>query len=265
MTYRFFDAHSHLNLADFDTDRADVIRRMAEEETGTITVGVDLETSRKAVFLAEEHPHLFAAVGMHPVDDPAGPFDAAAFRALALSPQTVAIGECGLDYFRLGPDSREEKRRQREIFAAQIALARNVGKPLMLHCRPSKGSMDAYEDALDMLEDARKEHPALSGNAHFFVGDMAVAKRFLDLGFTMSFPGVITFARDYDEVLRSLPLTSILSETDAPFAAPEPYRGRRNSPLYVKEVVRAIADIRGEAHEPVRVALGENARRAFSL
>lgn len=263
--YSYFDVHSHLNLHEFDADRDEIIALLDAAVTGTITVGVDLEMSRAAVALADAHPHLYACIGLHPVDDPSGGFDSSAFRELALHPKTVAIGECGLDYFRLEGEANDEKSRQREIFAAQIALATNVGKPLMLHCRPSKGTMDAYEDALAMLEQAKMSHPDLSGNAHFFVGNQDVAKRFLALDFTMSFPGVITFSSDYDDVIRMLPLESILSETDAPYAAPVPYRGKRNSPLYVKEVVERIAAIRDEDPEVVRNALVENAKRMFRI
>jgi TatD DNase family protein len=158
------------------------------------------------------------------------------------------------------------KLRQKELFDQHIRLAMELGKPLMIHARPSKGSMDAYEDVLVVLELIFKKYPGkISGNFHFFVGDLVVAKRVLDLGFTMSFDGPITFARDYDEVIKYIPLDMILSETDAPFAAPAPYRGKRNEPAYVEEIVKKIAEIRGEDFEKVRETLVQNAIRVFKL
>ena len=260
--FTYFDAHSHLNLPEFDKDRDEQITKLEENNIGTITIGVDKRTSAFAVMLAEQGKNLFAGIGLHPTDSEED-FDLAYFEALVKNPKAVCVGECGLDYFR---DARQ-KERQKEIFIAQIELALKYGKPLMLHCRPSKGMMDAYEDALDILEGykLKAQSTKLSGNAHFFVGNLSVAKRFLALGFSMSFPGIITFVRDFDEVIKFLPLESILSETDSPFASPVPYRGKRNEPSYVVEVVKKIAEIRGEDFEKVRIAMVENAKKIFNL
>jgi TatD DNase family protein len=154
-----------------------------------------------------------------------------------------------------------EKTRQRELFEQQIAVAQKVGKPLMIHGRPTKGSMDAYEDVLAVL----KNYPDVRGNVHFFVGDIAIAKRFLDIGYTMSYTGVLTFTHDYDEVVRYLPLQNIMSETDAPYVAPKSMRGKRNEPAFVIETAQAIAVIRKEDEEKVSAALVQNAIRTFSL
>jgi TatD DNase family protein len=136
----------------------------------------------------------------------------------------------------------------------------------MLHGRPSRGSMDAYEDMLIILENAKKKHGTrLRGNAHFFVGNIDIATRFIALGFTMSFSGVITFTKDYDDVVRFLPSTMILAETDSPYATPAPFRGKRNSPMYVQEVVAKIAVLRNEPFEEVRMQMLENAKRMFDL
>ncbi len=180
----------------------------------------------------------------------------------------VAIGECGLDYFR---DEREEtKLIQKELFLKHIQLAQHVGKPLMIHARPSKGSMDAYEDVIQQLrmtnEELRKENKQeLKMNFHFFVGNIEIAKQILELGGTMSFDGPITFTNEYDEVIRSIPLECIMAETDAPFAAPIPYRGKTCEPWMVEEVVKKIAEIKNEPLEKVRVQILENAKRVFGL
>jgi TatD DNase family protein len=125
----------------------------------------------------------------------------------------------------------------------------------MLHIR------DAYEDALEIL----KAHAKVKGDTHFFAGDWAIAKKFLDFGFTLSFTGVLTFTHDYDEVVKNAPLDMLLSETDAPYITPVPYRGKRNEPAYVSEIVKAIARIRGEEPELVQKQILENARRVFKL
>lgn len=262
---KFIDVHSHLNLSQFDADREEVIAKLKEEDIYTITVGVNLSTSREAVILAEKHENLFACVGLHPVDDPKENFNEKEFEILANHKRVVAIGECGLDYFRLEQDSVSEKQRQKDIFIKHIELSLKTGKPLMLHCRPSKGTMDAYNDTLDILESYAIDSHRLCGNAHFFVGDLSVTERFLKLGFTMSFSGVITFAHDYDGVIKMLPIESILSETDSPFASPVPYRGQRSNPLYVKEVVKQIAQIRNEDDEYVRLTTIDNAKRMFGF
>ena len=261
--FLYFDSHSHLNLSDFDGDREAAIARLEEYRTGTIAVGVDRQTSMDAVALSTRSAYIYACIGQHPTDSKED-FDAGWYEELARNDRVVAIGECGLDYFRGADDA--EKARQRKMFIEHIDLAVRIGKPLMLHVRPTKGSMNAYEEALDILERYKAEHgDGLRGNAHFFVGDTTIAQRFVALGFTMSFPGVITFAREYDEVLRSVPLDMVLSETDAPFVAPAPHRGQRNEPVFVREVVQKIAEIRGEDSEKVRLAIVQNAHRVFGL
>ncbi len=258
--FKFIDVHSHLNLPEFDADREEQIKKLEELNIGTITVGVDYETSKEAVLLADENPNIWATVGLHPTDNDKEVFDYQKYKELAQHKKVIAIGECGLDYFHPG-----DKEKQKDLFIKQIELAIEINKPLMLHCRPSKGSMDAYEDTLEILTTMSRRSLDMRGNAHFFVGNINIAKRFLNLGFTMSFDGPITFSRDYDEVIKYLPLESILSETDSPFAAPMPYRGKRNEPAYVEEIVKKIAEIRGEDFEKVREVLVQNAMRVFKL
>lgn len=268
--FDYIDIHSHLYFPDFDSDREEMIEKMKQERIATITIGTSLESSRTAVEMAEKHHNLFACVGLHPGDitltSPRGTLGEQGFLELAKHPRTVAIGECGLDYFRLEGEAEEIKELQKKIFEQHIELALEVDKPLMLHIRSTKKTFDAYGDALDILEKYFKIHgKKLRGNAHFFAGDMEVLKRFLAIGFTVSFTGVITFTKDYDEFIRYTPLNMIMSETDSPFVAPVPYRGSRNSPLYVPEVVKKISEIHGEPIELVQKTLRDNAVRFFNL
>lgn len=277
--YALFDAHAHLHDANYDNDRDEVISSMKSYGVGAITVGTDKKESKKAVELAEKHEHIFASVGLHPADNVTEEFDADYYRGLAKSDKVVAIGECGLDYHYIETffdrDKREkglswnkdaEAGRQKAIFEEQIHLAVELNLPLMLHGRPSKGSMDAYEDMLYMLESAKKKYGTkLRGNAHFFVGSIDIAKRFVDIGFTMSFSGVITFTKDYDEVVAFLPPTMIIAETDSPYATPAPFRGERNDSLKVQEIVAKMAVLRNEDMETMRIQVLENTKRMFGV
>lgn len=265
MTIDYVDIHSHLYFKDFDSDREAVIARMKSQNIATISIGTGVETSRQAIELAHTHDNLYACVGMHPADV-ANSVVPPEIDTLAHDPKVVAIGECGFDYFRLEEDAVDIKKSQRNVFEHQIELALKTGKPLMLHCRGSKGSQDAYHDTLEVLESYHAEHGSnISGNAHFFAGDIDVLKRFLDIGFTVSFTGVITFTHDYDELVRYAPLEAIHAETDAPFVAPQPHRGSRNSPEYVPYVVSALARIKEEDEEKVKKTLISNASQLFKL
>jgi TatD DNase family protein len=263
--HSYIDIHSHLNDPRFDADLPDVLLRMREASVASIVVGTDHIMSKRAIALAEQNADLWATIGLHPTDNHKEAFDDAAYRNMAAHPRVVAIGECGLDYYwpteKPYREFDEEKSCQRALFEAQIAIAIKVNKPLMIHGRPSKGSMDAYEDILPIL----KNFPGIRGNVHFFVGDTDIAKQFLDLGFTMSFTGVLTFTHDYDDAVRYIPGSSLMSETDAPYVAPTPHRGERNEPLFVRETVAAIARIRGESLEQTAKMLRVNASRSFCL
>jgi TatD DNase family protein len=250
---------------------------MKKKNIGTISVGVDFETSKKEVELTEKHENIFACVGQHPEGAAKPPYGAGSenviggfderISELAKNPKVVAIGECGLDYFRLTENVEEIKKTQKEIFEKQIELSLKVGKPLMIHIRPSdKINFDAYFDALEILENYAKKHGGkLRGNAHFFVGNVEVLKRFLAIDFTVSFAGVVTFTDEYNEVIRYAPIGSIMSETDAPYVAPVPHRGKRNSPLFIPEIVAAIASIRDDSPNLVQKTLVENAVKFFNL
>ena len=262
----FVDIHSHINFSAYDEDRGEVIKRMQDAHVAAITVGVDLKSSEQAVELAEKEKHIFATIGLHPNNSAEESFDAGSYKDLVNKKSVVAVGECGLDYYRNDADDPLVKKRQQDAFAAQIDFALTHNKPLMLHCRPSKKSMNAYEEVLDILRSCAKSNgEKLRGDVHFFVGTEKIAKGFLDLGFTLSFTGVITFARDYDAVIRYVPADMILSETDSPYVSPEPYRGKRNEPAYVIEVVKQLASIRGVSSESLAPQLLQNAKRVFGF
>jgi TatD DNase family protein len=257
----YFDIHSHLNDPRFDADVGEVLSRMKEAGVWSLVVGTEKNLSSRAVELARANEEIFACVGLHPTDDKEEKFDDAFYRTLASDLKTVAIGECGLDYFRTAEEDRKkEEVRQKNIFESQVELAVSLNKPLMIHCR------NAHTDMLDILASKKREHGGkLRGNIHFFSEGPETAKKYFDLDFTISFTGVITFTHDYDETVRYAPLDLMLSETDCPYVAPVPYRGKRNEPLYVIEVVKKIAEIRGEDFEIVREQLIKNTFRVFGI
>lgn len=265
MQIRYVDAHCHIQFEQYADDGAKLIERMREEMVAGIVVGVDYESSKKSVKLVGEHEHLFTSVGLHPNRAGQEDFNIEKYRELAKNPKVVAIGECGLDYFRPTEVNEEVKNKQRKVLQNHIALAVELDKPLIVHARPSKGTTDAYTDLIEILKKAKAEHPNLLGDVHFFVGSVTEAESLIALDFTVSFTAVITFARDYDKVIKSVPLSSILSETDSPYVAPVSRRGERNDPLAVIDVVAKIAGIRGEPVETVRAALLSNAERLFIM
>jgi len=260
MIPKYFDIHSHLNFADFDKDREDVVRRALDAGVWIIIVGTNFESSKKAIEIAEKHEGMFASVGLHPTDAenletgfPSGNW-ISKLRELTKHPKVVAIGECGLDVFRR---KKDDLPRQKDIFKQQIELAIELGKPLMIHCR------DCHKDVLEILNSYKC--PKLRGEIHFFSGSLEQAEKYFELGFFISFTGVITFARDYDEIIRNAPLDKIMIETDTPFAAPIPYRGKRNEPSYVIEVAKKIAEIRGISEEEAAQATTANALKLFRI
>jgi len=270
--FKYIDIHGHVNFPDFDADREVAIERAQKAGVAMITVGTDVATSTSALQLATSHEHMWAVVGIHPAEEgnaenfKSGKLDAdfETLERLAQHPKVVAIGECGLDYFHC---KAEEIPAQKEIFERHIQLAVRVGKPLMLHVRNGKlaGSTstigNAYQDTLRML----KKFPEVRANFHFFAGSVGDLKDILAHGYSVSFTGVVTFTKDYDELLKVAPISQIMSETDCPFVPPVSYRGKRNEPVYVIETVKAIARIRGEDEVVVAEKLLENARKFFGL
>jgi len=269
---KYIDTHAHLNLAQFSTDAAEVFQQCAEQSVGVINIGTRQETSALAVEMAQKYPHTWAIVGVHPLNvvaadpddygatDPESTFEYDFYKELAIAEKTVGIGECGFDYFH---NSDATYLQQRDIFVAQIALANEVGKPLMLHLRNSASGQgrNAYQDALDIL---RSEANVL-GNAHFYAGTKEQAKAFFDIGYTISFTGVITFAKPYRELVEYAPLDMIHAETDCPYVAPVPYRGQRCEPWMVQEVYKKIAEYKGLDEVSVETQLMQNAQQLWKL
>ncbi len=264
----FFDIHGHVNASQFDNDRDEVLARARDKGVWSIQIGTDNKSSQVASNLASVDG-VFASIGVHPNDDCSENFDEQLFIELARNPRVVAIGECGLDYSRLLEieNIEEEKARQKKLFEVQVDFAIEKDLPLMIHCRDSdKALADAHHDLLAILSNKKKiVGERLRGNVHFFSQTIAIAREYFALDFTISFTGVITFSNEYNEVIRLSPIDRIMTETDCPYVAPKPYRGKRNEPIYVEEVVRKIAEIRGEDFEKVRAALIQNALRTFNI
>lgn len=261
MAPEYFDIHSHVNDLRFKDDRDDVLRQTVEAGTWTITVGTDKDMSAAACETTLVTEGVFATIGVHPTDTPSEGFDEVFYKKLLQTyPKIVAIGECGLDYFRLEGDTELQKKRQKALFEQQIDFAVSQGLPLMIHTR------NAHSDTLDMLSYKKREYgEKLWGNIHFFAGALPTAHNYYDLQFTTSITGVITFTDDYNEVVKKAPLNMIMSETDAPYVAPVPHRGKRNEPLYVKHVVDRIVELRVESEEEIKKTLIDNAFRVFQL
>lgn len=256
----YFDIHSHLDDEAYNNDRDQVILRLRDTHTWTTTIGTDILSSQKALELAKDNENIFACAGIHPRSRGGDLFPTDALKQMLSHPKVVAVGECGLDYFKLDPDDVSEKKEQKAFFESQIHCALEYEKPLMIHCR------DAYDDTIDILESYAQQYGSkLFGNMHFFAGSLDHARRLIAIGFTVSFTGVITFARNYDEVIQSIPLDCILAETDAPYVAPVPHRGSRNEPINVAFVIQSIAQIRAEDVEAVRLKTIENSFKLFRL
>lgn len=266
MNLNYIDAHSHLNFDAFDDDREELIFGMQKEGVGAINVGIDVETSIASIALAKEYEHIRASVGCHPTEVSVD-FSPDAYRELVdkNAESVVAVGECGLDYFRAPNRDEDNKSLQRRAFEVQIELALEHDLPLILHMRPQEGTMDAYKEGLEILEYYSKEHDALRGTAHFFVGDEDTARRFLDLGFYISATGVVTISDSVAQVFKEIPADRLLVETDAPFAAPAPHRGQRNEPGYVRHITDHLAQLKGVSEEKLAETVLSNTKRLFSL
>ncbi len=271
---KIVDAHSHIQFPVFDSDRESVIKRARENGVKMIAVGTQASTSKRAIEIAHEFPKdVWATVGFHPnhlvqnwhhdKNEQTGiepeKFDINILRELAKNPKVVAISECGFDLFY----DANAKEVQEKVFIEQAELAGELDKPLMMHCRPSKGTDDSYEYALEILKD--KKYESLKKIMHFYAGSLSMTKRLAGLGFYFTFGGVITFSKNYDEVIKYLPLDRVFLETDCPYVAPEPYRGKRNEPAYVIEVAQKLAEIKELDFEKTVDDLYKNSIKIFNL
>ncbi|MDO8443799.1 MAG: TatD family hydrolase [Candidatus Azambacteria bacterium] len=257
-----FDSHAHLSHELFAQSREEIIKKLCVLGIKVVNIGVGSEEFEKTVALAEKNPkQIWAAIGFHPDDAKVTDEDFVKLKDFAVNKNVVAIGECGLDYYR----NLENQNLQKEVFIKQIELAQELKKPLIIHCRPTMGTSNAYEDAIEILKFKHLNISSGNGVAHFFSGTVEMAKKFLDLGFYISFAGPITFAEEYKEVVEYVPNDKILAETDSPFAAPFPYRGKRNEPAFVEFVVRQIALWKGLSFEEAARLTTENAEKLFQL
>jgi len=252
----FIDSHCHLDFPELAGNIADVLAQMRHNDVAAaLCVSVNLEKFPQMLALAEQHPNIFASAGVHPdyegVEEP----DVARLAKLAQHPKVIAIGETGLDYFRLKGDLEWQRAR----FRNHIRAARECGKPLIVHTR---------EAAADTLRIMAEENAAEAGGVmHCFTETWEVAEAALALGFYISFSGIVTFksAKQIKEVAQRMPLERILIETDAPYLAPAPHRGKLNQPAYVKHVAEEIAALRGISTEEAGRCTTENFMRLFKL
>jgi TatD DNase family protein len=250
------DSHAHLDMHDFDADRDKVIRRAAEGGVARIvTIGIDLNSSEKAIEIANKYDFIYAAVGYHPHNaDEADPKDLDRLRALATEPKVVAWGEIGLDFFHR--HSTPDK--QKEAFELQLDIAADLDLPVIIHDR------DAHNELLRILKSRKRQ---FQGVIHCFSGDHELAMALVELGFFISLPGTVTYknAAHAQDVASRIPLDRLMVETDCPYLTPVPLRGKRNEPLYVRHTVEKIARLRHLDLKEVAQATSANTTRLFHL
>lgn len=282
----FIDTHAHVNFIAFKDDADEVIRRALANDTWMILVGSELKTSNRALNYANKYEKgVYAAVGLHPIHLADGPVDSDeegnsynftaraeefyydGYEKLAKFEKVVAIGEIGLDYYHLDPtkDLPAAKKKQQEVFAQQLLLARSLDLPAIIHCR------QAHDDLFLILQEFKKEYSHLMpankpwGVIHCFSGDEDLAWKYFKLGLLISFTGLITFSQQWDDLIRKTPLEKIMLETDAPYMTPDPYRGQRNEPLLVQYVAKRLADIKSIKLEKVAEITTATARDFFRI
>jgi TatD DNase family protein len=282
---KYIDTHAHLNFKDFKEDADEVIERSLEAETEMILVGSEIKTSKRAIEYANKYEvGVYAAIGLHPIhlediavknhnengdyefESHAEEFNYQAYYDLAHdNKKVVAIGEVGLDYFHMpaGIEPESVKTKQKKVLEEILLLAHNLKLPVIIHCR------EAHHDLLPLLTEFKNKYKASDnsewGVIHCFSGDEKLANDYIKLGFLVSFTGLITFSKNWDSVIREIPLDKIMIETDSPYMAPTPYRGKRNEPLYVVEVARRIGVLKNFSVEEIGKITYENAKRLFKI
>jgi len=270
----YFDSHTHVNFSALKDDSAQIIKTSLDANTWLMNVGTQSDTSQSAVDMANEYKEgVYAAVGLHPVhtyqqmlDEEESHFktrreifDEKVYEPM-LGEKVVAVGECGLDYFRIpqGEALEEAKKLQTDAFVAQLHFAKKHNLPITIHCR------DAYDDLLSVL---KAEYAGNPGVMHSFTDTWETAQKFLDFGLNIAFNGILTFDKTgkLEEVVKNLPADRIMIETDAPYLTPPPHRGKRNEPAYVKYIAEKIALIRGEDPEKVGQQAFDNTIKLFKI
>jgi len=308
---KYIDSHAHINFAEYKGEIDDIIKRTHENDTWLVNIGSNFETSVKSVEIANNYERgVYASVGCHPIHLVKDVTETAVFdkkeysfttkkeevdfekykKLAESSGKVVAVGEVGLDYFRLNDNGiklDEIKPIQIEVFKGFINLAAELNLPLVLHCRGTEeDNYCAYDDMLDILNNQsqiinnqtkfnnklqitkqRENNNQLRGVIHCYGGNLEQAKKFIDLGFMVGFTGIVTFknAKEMQEIAKAIPLEKILIETDAPFLAPDPHRGKRNEPIYVKYVAKKIAELKNMSVEEVATQTTQNAKKLFNI
>lgn len=251
----YFDTHAHYDDEAFDADRDEILASMPERGVDLIVnPGCGESSSLFAMELSRRYPHVYAAVGWHPQE--ADAFDAASedkLRAWAKTDKVVAIGEIGLDYYYEGAS----KEKQRDVFSRQLALAGELGLPVIVHDR------EAHADCMEIV----RQFPGLRGVFHCYSGSAEMANELVNMGWYLSFTGAVTFknAKKAPEVVQKLPLDRIMIETDAPYLAPVPFRGKRNDSTYLAQIAQRIAELRGTTPEAIASQTMQNGLRFFGL
>ena len=280
---KLIDIHTHINFRDYKNDGDEVVRRALDSGVWLINSGSQYSTSQRAAEYAGKYKEgVYAIVGLHPIHVLEGgreeknwqgeieereyeEFDEKKYLKLLENPKVVGVGEIGLEYDAKTTEDKKDK--QKEVLIRQIEMAQQAGKPMVFHCRK------AYDDLIALLTIFSAGcascpmacAPKLRGVVHCFMGKLSQAEKLIEMGFYLSFNGLITYARDYDKVIKKIPLENILLETDAPYLAPIPYRGERNEPAYVKYVAEKIAEIKGVSFNEVAKQTTKNARELFNI
>lgn len=279
-----FDTHAHVNFKDFKDDHAEVIRHALDNNINLINVGSQYSTSYRAVKIANDHVDgVYAAIGIHPIhlsekifkDEIGGQeeitfeprfeeFEKIKYLELGRNKKVVAIGEIGLDYFH----NEENKIKQKEVFGQQIDLAMDLELPIIIHCRDKNFDIkkSAHQDLIKILKDKKEQFGnKLTGVVHCFSGGINEADIYRTMGFKLGFNGIITFTKDYDQMISSIDLKDILLETDCPYLAPVPMRGKRNEPLFVRYVADKIALLKNMPVDVIEKETDRNARLLFGV
>jgi len=296
------DTHAHVEFTAYKDDANEVMQRALDSDVAVINVGTQIDTSKNVVAMLEKFSeNVWAVVGLHPehtykhqvVEETdtfltrEESFDYDAYKALANNPRVVGIGECGLDYYRFEDQSDVEsiKKRQREAFELQIKLAFELDKALVIHCRPSSGTVDAYEDILEIVKPYLSRHSERSEESqnrsfaeaqddkrlrfevHCFTGTLEVAQKFAELGGYLGLNGIITFDKsgNSENIVKNIPLENIILETDCPYLTPAPHRGKRNEPSYIKYTAEKIAEWKNISFDEVASQTTKNAKSLFKI
>jgi len=271
------DTHAHLNFDVFDKDRKKVIEKCQKNKVFVINVGINFETSKKAVEIAEKYKGMFASVGLHPLNLDTGllkiknqkeklekVFDSQKYKELAKSSKVVAIGEIGLDYY-LKPKTKKKreifKAKQKELLFEELKLAKKLNLPVIFHCRM------AHFDLIQFLKENKEVFPE-KAVLHSFVGKLEELKEYLNFGYDIGFNGII-FKKiegiSFEEIIKAVPLEKILVETDAPYLVPPQIKEKRNEPIFVKYIIERIAEIKNLEFEKVAEITFKNAKKLFKI